>query len=672
MLINRGDKMANSKFSKLLTPDSKIYLWIVALLVLIIFYYNIIIGAIGILILVYLQFYNWRSSKQRNKKWQMYIENLSSDIDSAARYAILNLPLPLTLIDFDGKVSWYNSKFNEVVDDKDILGENIEDLIPYLDTEKIIDGEDQKGIKVGDRYYDVLNNIVKIQEKNESRYIIMLYWLDITEYNTLRDTCEEEKPVIALIQVDNYDDVMSETKEDKRPFLKSEIDGKITLWASRMNGLIKKYQEDKYLVVFESKFIENLEAKKFSILDDIREIDAGNKIPVTLSIGVGLKGKNFSKLEEYAYSALELSLGRGGDQAVVRKKGNFEFYGGKTKAVEKRNRVKARIIAHAFRPLIDESNKVLIMGHKFPDMDCYGSAIGVYRSVLNRGKDPYIVLNEVTEPIKNIHGLFKDNEEYNFINSEEAIEIAKDDEKVMLVVVDTHRPSFTECPELLEVCDRVVLMDHHRMGTEFIENPVLRYLEPYASSTSELVTEILQYMGSKMHLEKVEAEALLAGILVDTKNFTFKTGVRTFEAASLLRRFGADTTVVKQLFQDDLSTFIAKSNVVRNAKIYNHDVAISICDTDILNAQLVAAQGADDLLNIRGITTSFVFSREDETIFISGRSLGETNVQVILEKIGGGGHLTIAGAQFRDISMDEAKEKLLNAVDEYFKEGEKK
>ncbi len=664
--------MANSKFSKLLTPDSKIYLWIVALLVLIIFYYNVVIGAVGILILVYLQFYNWRSNKQRNKKWQMYIENLSSDIDSAARYAILNLPLPLTLIDFDGRVSWYNSKFNDVIDAKDILGENIEDLIPYLDTEKIIDGEDQKSIKVGDKYYNVLNNIVKIQENNESRYIIMLYWLDITDYNTLSDTYEEEKPVIALIQVDNYDDVMSETKEDKRPFLKSEIDGKITLWASRMNGLIKKYQEDKYLVIFESKFVENLEAKKFSILDDIREIDAGNKIPVTLSMGVGIGGKNFSNLEEFAYSALELSLGRGGDQAVVRKKGNFEFYGGKTKAVEKRNRVKARIIAHAFRPLIDESTKVIIMGHRFPDMDCYGSAIGVYRAVLNRGKDPYIVLNNITEPIRNIHSLFKDNEEYNFITSDEAIEMAEDDDRVMLVVVDTHRPSFTECPDLLEICDRVVLMDHHRMGTEFIENPVLRYLEPYASSTSELVTEILQYMGEKMHLEKVEAEALLAGISVDTKNFTFKTGVRTFEAASLLRRFGADTTVVKQLFQDDLSTFIAKSNVVRNAKIYSHDVAISICDTDISNAQLVAAQGADDLLNIRGITTSFVFSREDDTIFISGRSLGDTNVQVILEKIGGGGHLTIAGAQFKDISMDEAKEKLLNAVDEYFKEGEKK
>ncbi|MGB3365906.1 MAG: DHH family phosphoesterase [Acidaminobacteraceae bacterium] len=664
--------MTNSKFSKLLTPDSRIYLWIVALLVLIIFYYNIIIGAIGILILVYLQFYNWRSSKQRSKKWQMYIENLSSDIDSAAKYAILNLPLPLTLIDFDGRVSWYNSKFNDVIDAKDILGENIEALIPYLDTEKIIDGEDQKGIKVGDRYYDVLNNIVKIQENKESRYIIMLYWLDITDYNTLRDSCEEEKPVIALIQVDNYDDVMNETKEDKRPFLKSEIDSKITLWASRMNGLIKKYEDDKYLVIFESRYIQNLEAKKFSILDDIREIDAGNKIPVTLSIGVGLNGKNFSKIEEYAYSSLELSLGRGGDQAVVRKDGNFEFYGGKTKAVEKRNRVKARIIAHAFKPLIDDSNKVLIMGHKFPDMDCYGSAIGVYRAVLNRGKEPYIVLNTVTEPIKNIHALFKDNDEYNFISSEEAIEIAEDDDKVMLVVVDTHRPSSTECPELLEICERVVLMDHHRMGTDFIENPVLRYLEPYASSTSELVTEILQYMGSKMHLEKVEAEALLAGILVDTKNFTFKTGVRTFEAASLLRRFGADTTVVKQLFQDDLSTFIAKSNVVRNAKIYSNEVAISVCETDILNAQLVAAQGADDLLNIRGITTSFVLIREDDTIYISGRSLGETNVQVILEKIGGGGHLSIAGAQFKNIPMEEAKEKLLKVIDEYFEEGEKK
>lgn len=314
------------------------------------------------------------------------------------------------------------------------------------------------------------------------------------------------------------------------------------------------------------------------------------------------------------------------------------------------------------------------MGHSFPDMDCFGAAIGVHRAIINRGKEAYIVLNNVTEPIKNIYEVFKEKGEYKFITSEEAIEIANETATdTMLVVVDTHRPSFTECPELLDSVVRVALIDHHRMGTEFIENPSLRYLEPYASSTCELVTEILQYMGSKTNLDKIESEALLAGITVDTKNFTFQTGVRTFEAAALLRRFGADTTAVKQLFQDDLKTFIAKSNIVSNAKIVYNDMAISVYDQDIENAQLIGAQGADDLLNIRGISSSFVIGKNlDGTIFISGRSLGDINVQIILEKLGGGGHMTVAGAQFRDIEIFEVRDKLVEAIDEYIKEGESK
>jgi len=668
--------MSGNKFSKLLKPDTKIYLWIITILVAILALYNIKVGIFGVLILVYLQFYNWRSNKQRNKRWQKYIENLSSDIDSAARYAILNLPMPLTLIDFDGKITWYNSKFSESIDSKDILGQNITKVVPHFEVEKAIKGEELISIKLREKYYDVLSNVVKISE--EERYIMMLYWIDVTDYHNLKTMYRDEKSIVTLIEVDNYDEVLAETKEEKRPFLKAEINNKINVWASRMNGLIKKYQEDKYIVIFENKFLDNLEAKRFSILDDIRqinsEINGENSTPVTLSIGVGVHGKNFLKLEEYAYSALELALGRGGDQAVVRKKGNFEFYGGKTKAVEKRNRVKARIIAHAFRPLIDESKKILIMGHAYPDMDSFGAAIGVHRAIINRGKEPYIVLNEITEPIKNIYEVFKDRPEYKFITSEEAIEIAEETgTDTMLVVVDTHRPSFTECPELLNIVDRVALIDHHRMGTEFIENPSLRYLEPYASSTCELVSEILQYMGSKMNLEKYEAEALLAGITVDTKNFTFKTGVRTFEAAALLRRFGADTTVVRQLFQDDLKTFVAKSNIVSNAKIVSDDIAVSIYTEDIENAQLIGAQGADDLLNIRGIKCSFVIVRNlENTIFISGRSLGDINVQVILEKIGGGGHMTVAGAQFRESTLEEVKEKLLGAIEEYIKEGENK
>jgi c-di-AMP phosphodiesterase-like protein len=436
-----------------------------------------------------------------------------------------------------------------------------------------------------------------------------------------------------------------------------------------MNAVIKKYQKDKYIVILENKFLENLEAKRFSILDDIREIDLGNRAPVTLSIGVGALGRNLSKLEEYAFSALELALSRGGDQAVVRVKGDFRFYGGKTKAVEKRNRVKARVIAHGLRPLIDESPQVFIMGHINPDMDCFGAAIGMYRSVVNRGKDAYIVLEQVNDAIFSVYDLFVDNEDYKFIGHEEAKEMMTD--RDLLVVVDTHRPSYTECPELLDNTNRVVLIDHHRMGKEQIENSVLRYTEPYASSTCELVTEILQYIDNKHKIDKIEAEALLAGITVDTKNFSFKTGVRTFEAASFLRRLGADTTIVKQLFQDDIGTFVAKSNLVSTATMYNENVAIAICPSDLDNPQLVAAQGADELLNIRGITASFVIGQKsDGLVFISGRSLGDINVQIICEKLGGGGHLEVAGAQLTDSTIEDAKSKLEEALESFFNQEE--
>jgi len=659
--------MGHNKFSKLFKNDTRLYLWIIVLMVLIIAVYEPFLGIVGSLLLIYLLYYNWRSGRQKNKRWQNYIETLSSDIDSAARYAILNLPIPLTLVDLDGKISWYNSKFSDMVDQKDLLGSEIDRIVPTLEFDELLSGEDASSIKISESMYRVLSNVVKIGDKTDERYIMMLYWIDQTNYYLLNDRYNDEKAVVALIQVDNLDDVINETKEEHRPAVRSEIDKRINLWATRMNALIKRYTTDKYVVVFSNKFLENLEAKRFAILDDIREIEVGNKIPVTLSMGVGTGGKNLSQREENAFASLELALGRGGDQAVVRKDGNYEFYGGKTKAVEKRNRVKARVIAHAFRPLIDDSSKVIIMGHKYPDMDAYGAAIGVYRAVLNRGKDAYIVLNDVNDSIFNVHNVFKDNDTYHFINTETAMEMVDDD--TLVVVVDTHRPSFTEAPELLESGAQIVMFDHHRRGTEFIENTVLKYTEPYASSTAELVTEILQYMENTMRLDKHEAEALLAGITVDTKNFTFKTGVRTFEAASLLRRFGADTTVVKQLFQDDLSTFIHKSNIVANAKIYDNDVALSVYDEDVPNAQLVAAQGADDLLNIRGISTSFVLGRKsDEMIFISGRSLGDTNVQVILEKIGGGGHMTVAGAQFKDKDIDEVKDLLLQAVQEYFEE----
>lgn len=662
---------ANKRVSKLLAPNTKIYLAIIALFGIVIGVYNLYLGILSGIVLLFLVYYNWVSNHERSKKWENYIEDLSTEIDSAARYAILNLPFPLTLLNLDGKVTWYNSSFTELFPDTRLLGKDIHELVSSFSFEKITNEEaEYTDTKLGERYYRIYHNIVEInKDSKDNRYIVMLYWIDITEYTKLKELYGDERAIVAIVQVDNYEEVLKSTKEEKRMFVLAEIDRKVNLWASRMNAVIKKYQKDHYMLIFENKFLENVEAKRFAILDDMREIDLGNKSPVTLSIGVGSLGRNLSKLEEYAYSALELGLSRGGDQAVVRMKGDFKFYGGKTKAVEKRNRVKARVIAHGLRPLIDDSPKIFIMGHKYPDMDCFGAAIGMFRAVVNRGKDAYIVLNQVNDAIFSVFDMFADLEEYNFINDEEALEMITD--KDLLVVVDTHRPSFTECPELLEKTDRVVLIDHHRVGTEQIEKVVIRYTEPYASSTCELVAEILQYIDDKHKIEKIEAEAMLAGIAVDTKNFSFKTGVRTFEAASFLRRLGADTTIVKQLFQDDIETFVARSNLVSTASMFRDNIAIATCPPEIINPQMVAAQGADELLNIRGITASFVIGQKDEElIFISGRSLGDINVQLIMEKLGGGGHLEVAGAQLTGVTIEEAKEKLEHAINEFFEKEE--
>lgn len=660
--------MGNNRMSNPFKETLNLYLIVVAVLIIMIAYYNPLLGIFGFFLLLGLIFIDSITNRKNSRKWRKYVESLSRNIDNAAKYAVFNLPVPLVVIDLDGKVNWYNSKFTEIISEKSIIGKSITHFLPSLLMEQFKSGEMIEGIKVGEKTFNIVANTVNLEDDNPQNAIMMLYWFETTMYSELKMRFEDEKPVIAMINVDNFEDVMNETKEEKIPFVTSEIEKRVNVWANRMNGMIKRYQKDKYIVIFEAKYLNNLEAKRFSILDDVREIDVGNRIPVTLSIGIGVNGSTPALLEEDAYACLELALGRGGDQVVIRKKNTFEFYGGKTKAVEKRNRVKARVIAHGFRALIDESSKVVVMGHKSPDMDSFGAAIGIFRCVLNRGKEAYIVLNEVNDGIQNVYETIKGKELYRFITSGEAMDMV--DEDTLVVVVDTHKPSLTECPEIIEASSRVVLVDHHRRSTEFIDKAVLKYMEPYASSTSELVTEMLQYMENKPKIEKEEADALLAGITVDTKNFTLKTGVRTFDAAAYLRRQGADTIRVRQLFQDDLETFIEKAAIVGTAIRHKESIAISTSDIQSESIQLIAAQAADDLLDIRGINASFVIAQKmDGTVFISGRSLGDINVQIILETLGGGGHLEVAGAQFKDTDIEEIKQRLIQSIDQYFEEG---
>ncbi len=671
--------MKNRKIFQLFVPDTKIYLIIIGILIVFLSLYNPLLGIFGVFLLVYLIYHHLKVHNLKKLEWEKYLEGLFSDIDSATKQAILNIPIPFTIVELDGTIHWYNGKFIETLEEKNIFGKNVEELVPDIKIEDLLEenrkGEEHKAfinVQIKERHYKLLYNIARVSEENmgNRKYIMMLYFIEITNYERLKKKYNEEKLAVALVQVDNYDEVMQDTEEERRPLVTAEIDHRIKRWANTQRGFFRKYTTDKYIVGFETQYLDKLEAKKFEILDQIRKIEMGNKIPITLSIGVGTSGKTPLDIADYANAAKDLALGRGGDQAVVKKNDYISFYGGRTTAVEKTTKVKSRVIAYALRRLMDQSENVFIMGHKNADMDALGAAMGVYRAAKNRERETYIILNEPNISIERLYSKVQERKDYrrDIITCEEAL--SKIERNSLLIVVDTHRPSFTECPEALKLTKNIVVIDHHRRVTDFIDETVLTYHETYVSSTSELVTEILSYMDSRMNIDEIEANALLAGIALDTKNFTFKTGVRTFEAASLLRRAGADTIEVKQYFQDNIETILNKSEVLKRAEIFKEEVAIST-SLGGENPQLLAAQAADELLNIKNVTAGFVLGKKgDGEIFISGRSMGKINVQIILEKLGGGGHLAVAGAQLQDSSLESAKEQLKEAIEEYFQEGD--
>ncbi len=656
--------------------DGKVYLIFIGLLIAIIAYYQPVLAVLLALALIYLVYQYVLTIRDREREWTKYLETLTEEFDSVTKHAVFNMPFPLVMLNSDYTISWYNTRFNDMLGQEDILNKRLDTLLPNIEIEKLAK-DNKKGyihVKCKDEHYKVYYNIVENKRSTGNKKdTIILYWVRDTEYVKLFKEYIDKKLVVCLAYIDNYDEVRSNTPEANRPLVFAEIDNIINSFAAMYDGFVRKYENDKYIIIFENKYLKEIEDKKFDILDRIREIDKGNTISVTLSMGIGANGKNPNENHEFAKAAIDIALGRGGDQAVVKENHNLRFYGGKTQAVEKRNKVKARVISHALMQLIDQSEEVFVMGHKNADMDSFGASIGIVSAAKMRGKKAYIVLKDITPAIKNIYNrLLKEEPDYlNYIILPEEAEEMIDDSS-LIVVVDNHKPSFTEAPGLLELTNKVVIIDHHRRGAEFIKDPVLIYLEPYASSTCELVTEILYYMEDKLQLSPFEADALLAGITVDTKNFTFQTGVRTFEAASILRRAGADTSSVKQLFKDDYDVFIKKAEVIQNSKILYNKIAIGRLEADSDDSVLIAAQCANDLLNISGIEASFVLTFSHGKIHISGRSLGNISVQLILEKLGGGGHLTSAGTQIEDKSMEEAEKMLIDAIDDYLKEGEKK
>jgi c-di-AMP phosphodiesterase-like protein len=628
----------------------------------VIYYYNSEAAIISLVIVCGIIIFLGNMLHKNLKLINKDIKNLEIGIDNFSRETILKFPYPIAKIGLkgeNGEINWKNPAFEDAFPD----AANINELISHEELAYMLGTGESRELFIGDnKYIAILNRINEIEIG--SHYII--YFIDKSDYFNLLTKYEDEKKVACLIFVDNYYELAEGTHEDKDLQVFSEVDKRLNYLASRTTGILKKYDRDKYLFIFDKQHLEEFKLEKFSILDEIRMINTQNEIPVTLSIGVGDGGNNLIENVNYAKSAIELALGRGGDHAVIKNFDKLSFYGGKTKEVEKRSKVRARVIAHAMVEIIKQSDRVVIMGHKVPDVDCVGASIGLSRGIKNYGKDVNIVLNSVTPPVEALVNKIKKNEEFEdiFINSEEALEIST--ASTLVIVLDTHRPDSVECPELLNYQDRpedrIMLIDHHRRGKDFIDNTLINYLEPYASSTCELVTELIQYMGDGVKLSVIEAEAMLAGIIVDTKNFCFKTGVRTFEAASFLRKSGANSTVVRQLFQNDLNTFLERYNIVKNAEIFNEKIAIAACSINNDKSSLAVAQAADELLTIQGIQAAFVLCQTEQEILISGRSFGDINVQVILESLGGGGHFTIAGAQLKGISLEDAKQKLKEAV----------
>ena len=664
--------MRNKVTLKINMPETNVYILLVGIASLALLFYNLYIGLIFFIGFIYIVVHNWKITNMRSKEWNKYIEDLSLDIDETTKKAIMNLPIPLCILEFDGKISWHNGKFYEMVDKPDLLGLNIDEIIKNLNLRKVLNENKEMYTEITykDREYTIIYNVIKNNQDKKTKYLMMLYWIDRTDYLKLQKDYDNEKNAIMLIQVDGYEEVLKSTREEKRPLINVDIEKILSSVELNSKGALKRTSKDKFILIMNKKELKALEAEKFSLLDKIRQIDHENTLPVTVSVGIGIEGDSINENLKLAAGALDLALGRGGDQAIVKTKDKFTFYGGKSKAIETTTKVKSRLIGHALREVIQQSDKIYIMGHKYPDMDAMGAAVGVYDICKSCGKNANIVLEQSNESIDEFIKKLLKSDYYNgiFIDKDEAIrECTK---STLVIVVDTHRPNYTECEELLSLSDKVVVIDHHRRGVEFINDTVLLFHETYVSSTCEMVTELVQYMEDNVKINKITAEGLLAGINLDTKNFAFKTGVRTFEAASYLKKSGADTIEVKKMFNSDINDFITKADIIQSTKIINDNICLAYTGKEADNINIVVAQAADELLNIKQVEASFVLGQKNGRVFVSARSLGNINVHVLMEKLGGGGHRDIAGAQFKDITIEEAYNKVKDVIQSYLKEEE--
>lgn len=660
--------MKKIKLNDVFVPRYRMYL---ILLLLVLIYMCLLSGKIApltilvaVVIYAYVLFLTYRKNKELKERiidtMNSFILKLKTD------ETILNFPIPAMVVNSQGEIVWNNNELEMLF--KGINKQKyIENVIKELNEEydKKFIGID-KEINIHDKHYRLLGNLMNLKKRrsHDKESVLMLYFIDRTEYYKLFRAYDDSKNAVAVVMVDNYEELVQGMIDTDKPQLVASVEKKLRDWFAFTGGIMTSLDRNKYLMVFEKKYVKNFIEQKFEILDDIKEISLSNKIPVTLSLGMVVEeGTNQEKFQN-ALATIDIALGRGGDQAVVRKNGKYQFFGGNTKEVEKTTKVKPRVISQALRELMEESSNVVIMGHQNMDADSLGAAMGIYRLAKSLNRDAMIVVNDYGVAIDGLCKKIDKDEHYQNVLLPEDQILNRMNDDTLLVIVDTHLQDYVNSVKVLEEAKQVVIIDHHRRSTDGIENAVLTYHEVYASSASELVTELLQYSEKKIVPTVLEAECLYAGILTDTKNFIQKTGVRTFEAAAFLKKTGIDVAAITKAFQNDVDTYVAIADVIRNSEIVYDNIAIALCPTGIENQIQVTAQAADELLNLNGIECSFVLSKYENKVYISGRSTGEHNVQVILEKFGGGGHMMIAGAQIENAEVEDVKKMLISVIGE--------
>ena len=659
----------NKKISRILKTNVTLYMLCLALFVLaaIPVDLRLAIGEAVMAILVYVLCR--KRSRSTQQSLRQYLDRLNGGMDSARASNMLFAPLPMMVFSLHSEeILWGNDSFMQLSGKgEELFDMHVEAVVPQFNTHWILEDKREcpELVMWNDRIYRVFGSVSRHGEMGRSdEPLATTYWMDVTELEQARQTLEMTQPVVAILMIDNYEELMKACPESKRSAVLAALEEKLNEWAAPSNGLLLGYDRDRFLFVFEEKDYTGYAEKRFDLLERVREVVAGEGVAATLSIGIGRDGDSFEELFKNAAMALEMALSRGGDQAVVKDRLNFDFYGGRSKATEKRTKVKSRVMANALGELIDDAKQVYVMGHKYADMDCLGAAAGICCIARKKGKRVQIVMDTENNAVHPVLRKLRALPEYKdvFIGGGDAF--LRVQPGTLLVVVDTNRPASVESESLLETCNRVAVIDHHRRGSSYIEKMALNYHEPYASSASELVTELLQYLVEPGDMLLEEAEALLAGLVLDTKNFTNRTGGRTFEAAAFLRRRGADTQEVQRIFQSDLQSMISRYDIIRQAQLYHENIAVVALEEEC--DRVTAAKAADELLTLKGVQASFVLYKKDDGVYISARSLGDVNVQVIVEALGGGGNSTTAGGQVADTTVGEVREKLLEKIDQYF------